>query len=171
MIAANLFLLKASGKEKLKMAQPSFLISEEKNAKEKWEWKGTFQFDFYRTRVTSSLGLFTEYLTDWCYGGAMLVWNIWGSSLEYKITVNFWKFVTLADEDDSSKVSLCWSLLGLGGLVGVVSLIGWVGRWSGLSCGSGGLGEYSVLNDPKGISIGSTDFDTSIFDSLVILGI
>ena len=55
--------------------------------------------------------------------------------------------------------------------MGVVSLIGWVGRWSGLSCGSGGLGEYSVLNDPKGISIGSTDFDTSIFDSLVILGI
>ena len=36
-IGANLFLLKASGKEKLKMAQPSFLISEEKNAKEKWE--------------------------------------------------------------------------------------------------------------------------------------
>ena len=34
-IGANLFLLKASGKEKLKMAQPTFLISEEKNAKEK----------------------------------------------------------------------------------------------------------------------------------------
>ena len=67
-----------------------------------------------------------------------------------------------------------------------MSLIDWVGRWSGWnggpglscgscgscrSCGSGGLGEYSILNDPKGISIGSTDFDTSIFDSLVILGI
>ena len=88
-IAANLFLLKASGKEKLKMAQPSFLISEEKNAKEKWEWKGTFQFDFYRTRVTSfSLSIsLTDAMEAICYSGWRVTlqgscgsgWS-WGSS-------------------------------------------------------------------------------------------
>ena len=55
MIGANLFLLKASGKEKLKMAQPSFLISEEKNAKEKWEWVETFRFDFKFYMIWSSI--------------------------------------------------------------------------------------------------------------------